>query len=134
MESGHVLVKADKAKSARRRYVDITDNLAKWLSPRKERKGKVVSSPREWRTLREEARMAAGLEEWPHNALRHSYASYHLAKHKDIGRLTDQLGHTSPQMVFQHYRNIVKPAEADRYWKIAPATATKFAEKKEKAA
>ena len=101
---------------------------------RRERKGKVVSSPREWRTLREKARMTVGLEEWPHNALRHSYASYHLAKHKDIGLLTDQLGHTSPQMVFQHYRNIVKPTEAERYWKIAPATATKFAEKKAKAA
>ena len=134
LEEGHILVLGPNAKSARRRYVNITDNLVKWLSPRRERKGKVVSSPREWRTLREEARIVAELGEWPHNALRHSYASYHLAKHKDIGRLTDQLGHTSPQMVFQHYRNIVKPAEAERYWKIAPATAAKFAKKKEKAA
>jgi hypothetical protein len=24
-------------------------------------------------------------------------------------------------MVFAHYRNLVKPREAERYWKIAPA-------------
>ena len=28
-------------------------------------------------------RDAAGIEEWPHNALRHSFASYHLARFND---------------------------------------------------
>jgi hypothetical protein len=26
----------------------------------------------------------------------------------------------SPQMIFAHYRELVRPADAARYWKIAP--------------
>ncbi len=30
------------------------------------------------------------------------------------------MGHTSPQMLFNHYRNLVLAADAERYWKINP--------------
>jgi len=26
-------------------------------------------------------------------------------------------------MIFRHYRELVKPKDADRYWKVAPAAA-----------
>jgi integrase len=93
-----------------------------------------VESDRELRTLREEARTAAEIEEWPHNALRHSYASYHLANHQNMDKLTTQLGHTSPHMVFNHYRNVVKPTEAARYWEITPANVSEFAKEDDEAA
>jgi integrase len=63
---------------------------------------------------------AAGLEKWPHNVLRHSFASYHLAKHQDAPRLALDMGHVSPHMIFSNYREIVTPEEAERYWQIFP--------------
>jgi hypothetical protein len=31
------------------------------------------------------------------------------------------MGHTSANLVFQHYRELVKPKEAKCYWNILPA-------------
>ena len=70
------------------------------------------------------ARKAAGLARWPNNGLRHSFASYRLAAIHDAPRVAVELGHTSPQMLYSTYRELVLPEEADRYWKIGPAVET----------
>jgi hypothetical protein len=41
----------------------------------------------------------------------------------DAPRVASELGHTSPQMLFNNYREVVLPEEAERYWKITPANA-----------
>jgi hypothetical protein len=38
-------------------------------------------------------RIAADIEEWPDNALRHSFASYHLAHLKNAASTALELGH-----------------------------------------
>jgi integrase len=65
------------------------------------------------------------MTDWPQNALRHSFASYHLARFSDAAALALELGHTNSNLVFQHYRQLVKPKRAERYWKIVPAVAGK---------
>jgi integrase len=65
-------------------------------------------------------RKAAGLTRWPKNGLRHSFASYRLAAIHDAPRVAVELGHTSPQMLYSTYRELVLPEEAQRYWNIAP--------------
>jgi hypothetical protein len=45
-----------------------------------------------------------GLARWPNNGLRHSFASYHLAKHQNAPRLALEMGHSTPRMVFDNYR------------------------------
>jgi integrase len=71
----------------------------------------------------EATRAAAGIKRWPSNALRHSFASYHLAHFKDAAALALELGHTDAGLVFQHYREIVKPKEAEKYWNLVPTGA-----------
>lgn len=71
----------------------------------------------------EQAREAAGISEWPENALRHSFASYHLAHFKNAAALALEMGHTNSGMIFNHYRELVKPAAAKAYWNIRPAAA-----------
>ena len=78
-----------------------------------------------YRELLDGAREAAGIEQWPHNALRHSFASYHLARFNDAAALALELGHTNSNLVFRHYRQLVKPKQAERYWNIAPAATDK---------
>jgi integrase len=119
LSRGHIEVKEAKAKSARRRIVPIQPNLAGWLRPYAGRSGRVV--PTGARRKLDRVREEAGLARWPQNGLRHSFASYRLAAIHDAPRVAAELGHTSPQMLYSTYRELVLPEEAERYWKIAPA-------------
>jgi integrase len=119
LQSGLIEVTASNAKSARRRLVKIQPNLAQWLQPHAQLSGSVT--PPGYVKLLSAAREAAGITDWPSNALRHSFASYHLARFSDAAALALELGHTNTALVFAHYRQLVKPKDAERYWKIAPA-------------
>jgi integrase len=123
LQSGLIEVTASKAKSARRRFVKIQTNLAKWLQPYAQLSGNVT--PPNYRELLDAARERAAITDWPQNALRHSFASYHLAKFNNAAALALELGHTNSNLVFQHYRQLVKPKQSERYWKIVPAVAGK---------
>jgi integrase len=114
-------VTARKAKSARRRFVEITPNLAEWLKPYAKKQGKVT--PVGYRKLLRKARKDAGIQAWPNNALRHSFASYYLAhfQREGAGKLAGEMGHTNANLVFQHYRQLVRPKAAKQYWSLTPA-------------
>ncbi|MDP9098494.1 MAG: tyrosine-type recombinase/integrase [Verrucomicrobiota bacterium] len=115
---GLIEVTAKNSKSAKRRLVKILPNLSQWLKLRAKTNGPVA--PRNLRALLLDSRRNAGIQAWPPNALRHSYASHHVAYFNDAAALALELGHTHTGLIFQHYRQVVKPSEAERYWKIAP--------------
>ena len=116
---GHIEVKAAKAKSARRRIVPVQPNLAVWLRRYSAMKGPLA--PEGYRGSLERVRKAASVARWPINGLRHSFASYRLAAIYDAPRVASELGHASPTMLYSTYREVVRPEEAERYWKIGPA-------------
>jgi integrase len=118
LEHGYIEVTAAKSKTASRRLVKILPNLREWLQTANNRFGAV--SPPNTRNLTDAARIRAGLDEWPSNALRHSYGSYHLAEFQDAAALALEMGHTTTAMLFIHYRAVVTPEDASRYWKIVP--------------
>jgi integrase len=115
---GHIEVKAGKAKSARRRIVEMQPNLREWLRPYAGMTGRVV--PVNSRKKIDLVCNAAELARWPKNGFRHSFASYRLAAIHDAPRVASELGHTSPKMLYSTYRELVLPQEAERYWKIVP--------------
>jgi integrase len=117
-ESGRIEVPALKAKTASRRLIQMQPNLAAWLEPYKGWTGHMC--PPNLRKLLEEDRRRAGLRKWPPNALRHSFASYHLAAFDNAAKLALELGHTSEELIFRHYRELVRPEQAAKYWAIRP--------------
>ena len=121
-DSGHIEVTAEKSKSKiANRYIAMQPNLREWLLPYRKVRGSVT--PREafrFRELFDQARVAAGITRWPDNALRHSFASYHLAHFKDAKALALEMGHADSAMLFNHYRALVKSEAATRYWSIRP--------------
>lgn len=123
LEREYIEVTAAKSKTASRRLVKILPNLREWLKAAPERTGPVL--PANSRKLTDAARVRAGLEEWPSNALRHGFGSYHLGKYKDAAALALEMGHTTTAMLFAHYREVVTPEEAERYWKIFPSSPAK---------
>ena len=111
-------VKAEKSKTAQRRLVPISENLAAWLAPHALREGP-ITNPEKVREGRDKTCKAAGIE-WPSNVLRHSFASYHLAQYKSAPETSAQLGHASPAVLYQHYRELVRPDAAAQWWKLSP--------------
>jgi hypothetical protein len=73
-----ITVGAAKAKTASRRTVPISDNLAAWLKPVSRASGPVLQLKSEWNWLPKLSKCIEG--EWRKNALRHSYISYRLAR------------------------------------------------------
>lgn len=131
-DQGHIIVSADKAKTAQRRLVPIQPNLAKWLEPYRTATGKVSPFKRSnFAIVREVEQVVRHSEgtgelqslEWKRNALRHSYGSYRLPIVKSAAELALEMGN-SPRMIFQHYRELVTPADAAAYWQIQPPTRT----------
>ena len=119
LKEEHIEVTAQKAKTAQRRIVPIQDNLAKWLRPYALTEGRVFIGHGS-RFLGKVTKVSreCGFD-WPQNALRHSFASYRLAKCKSAAEVALEMGN-SPRIVFQHYREIVTGGEAEKWWKIVP--------------
>lgn len=113
-----IKVTPEKSKTAQRRFVTICDALAAWLAPHARKSGQ-VATPDSVRDGREKTVKAAQIE-WPSNVLRHSFASYHLAQFKNAGETAAELGHAGAAMLYQHYRELVKPESAARWWQIKP--------------
>ncbi len=128
-----ITVGADRAKTATRRVMPIHENLGDWLAPYSERQGKIWNGDLNQFHKTQAAVAAAPTVEgdakkniparkpvkWKVNALRHSYASYRYAQISDAGRLSGELGN-SAAVIHRHYRELVKPAEAQRWFEVKP--------------
>jgi site-specific recombinase XerD len=113
-------VGAQKSKTATKRFVKIEPVLTAWLEEWVGRDAGLVAPERDLRKKLLADRQAAGIGKWPPNALRHSYASHHLAHFRDAARLALELGHTSTYLIFRHYRELVTPEAAREYWNQFP--------------
>ncbi len=114
-----IIVGQHVAKKRSRRVVEMCDALYEWLSPLKPLKGPIVDT-KEFRDNLEELKAAAKLESWPHNGLRHSFGSYHLAFHGDAIKTAQQMGHRSSDVVHNHYKALVLKSEAQKFWALMP--------------
>jgi integrase len=54
---------------------------------------------------------------WKHNALRHSFISYRVAEIQNVAQVSLEAGN-SPQIIFKHYRELVRPAAAKEWFAI----------------
>ena len=121
LKARHIVVGKSAAKTASRRIVPVADNLALWLAPYAARQGNVWPHGRICFHKRQQATAKAAGVPWKRNAMRHSFASYSIALCNDAGRVAGELGN-SAAVVHKHYRELVKPADAERWFAVKPAT------------
>jgi integrase len=122
LAGGFIEVKARKAKTRSRRLVPVLPNLAQWLAPFTSQTGTVwTGTPATLIEARAETVKAAKVA-WKDNALRHSFISYRLAQIQNAAQVALEAGN-SPQMVFRHYRELVKPADAQAWFAVKPESA-----------
>ena len=66
-------------------------------------------------------REEAGIIAWPHDALRHSFASYRYAACNDENLTRKEMGHFGSVHTFlRHYKNRVRDEDAKEFWAITP--------------
>jgi integrase len=114
---GHITVAADKAKTATRRLVPILPNLAEYLRSYHRAAGRLF----EMKDERAAVIWAKdnGVNPWPNNCLRHSFASYRLAATADAARVALELGN-SPAKLFSNYRELADEHDATAWFAISP--------------
>ncbi len=118
-----IVVPASKAKTRRARYVTISPNLRQWLDREAEASGLVVATGNIdvfGERLRRITK-AAGVDPWPRNALRHTFASHYYERTRSADQTAAELGN-SPTVLFRHYRALVSPAETEAFWNIPPCS------------
>lgn len=124
------------SKTGRDRYVPINATLQAWLDyinppqfgpvvPLQPTRDSTRIQKLEWRVAwigkrRRAVAKAAGIDPWPQDATRHSFASHWMAQHGDEDRCRDIMGHASRDVLRKHYRKHVKAAEATAYWALTP--------------
>ena len=109
-------ITAAAAKTRQQRYVTISENLRAWLDLYL-RPGPVT--PPGFRALFERIRTDAGID-WTPDLMRHSFATYHLALHRDAALTAHELGHRGQHMLFQHYRNLATHEDSVAYFSLTP--------------
>ena len=65
--------------------------------------------------------MTTSTSSWKPNGLRHSFASYRLADVQNAAQVALEMGN-SASVVFRHYRELVKPADAVKWFNVRPET------------
>jgi len=130
-----ITVTAAHAKTNRRRTITIPDTLSAWLESLRKDKGLVYDCEPQradriaaWHLVFDPLRAAAGFEEWPQNALRHSFGSYHFALHQNENLTSAEMGN-SPAVCRANYVEAIKDETAcERYWELSPANVDAAAE------
>jgi len=138
LDEDHIEVTAATAKRTKkrgraRRLVPITPNLKAWLlTVEKDKRTGTIQGPN-FRRRELAARNAAGfgpadkesekkgakLKDWPRNVMRHSFVSYRLADTQNTAKTALESGHRE-QVLFDHYREVVTPKAAEKYFGIMP--------------
>lgn len=133
-----ILTPAEKTKKQRRNYIEnLPDNIWAWL----ERTPQTAFNwcERKWKKRKETALHRAGLlvngkqlkiaDKYgnfpkkkipPHNAFRHSFASYHVAWKRDFQDTALIMSHKGTDILFKHYRGVAKKEDAERFFDIYP--------------
>jgi site-specific recombinase XerD len=112
------VAKATRRKLGNRRFVPIEDALVSWLAPYRQENGAVVTmSDAAFRRRMKKLHAATKLTP-DQNALRHSFASYWLARSENgVGALSKHMGN-SESVCRRHYLETLTPEEGKAWFAI----------------
>ena len=145
-----MIVHGRHAKTRQRRVVDVPANAVEWLRVWKEKMEieKEESQRREWRRRKKAKKAEDAVEKiiprnfkrrwerlregcgwklpWPHDVMRHTFASMHYAAYANESKLQALMGHESANVLFTNYRALRTPVEAKLFWDLRPGPLWEF--------
>ncbi len=115
------------SKTGGARLVCIQPILQRWIKrfyPAGKELAEMQVAPPNWVRRWQRLRKAADLNPWRADALRHTFASYHLRHFSDIYQLQLEMGHSSASLLFSRYLNMryISKADAAAFWGLRAAS------------
>jgi integrase len=106
----------------RERYVELLPSALLWYEwMQLPSSGLLVElNEKNLNTHRLAMQKAIKLTAWPRNALRRSFASYHLAAFENSAKTAAQMGHTSDDTTFAKYRKARRKADGEAWFALTP--------------
>lgn len=114
--NGYIIISPQVAKTRSARNVPVRANLAQWLARYPLPAAGV--SERAIKAVRAAYIQRGG--KWYADGARHSYATYAYELEKDAAKVAAELGHSSTDMLFAHYRALARPKSGAEYFAILP--------------
>ena len=74
--------------------------------------------PRNWNRRWQQLRRAAGFTEWAPDVCRHTFASYHAAKHRNLPALQVEMGHRDTALLRTRYIMPAIASAATEFWQL----------------
>lgn len=130
-DEGQARIDETIAKTKARRTLDIVPNLQEWLDLVEVKDDEFIVSKKKVAEISgNKARLAQVGLKWKNNGLRHSFCSYHLAKHRDLAK-TALLAGNSAEIIKDHYNAVVSSKDAEYWFNITPTSVRSYAENKD---
>jgi integrase len=122
------VIKGSGSKTRSRRVIELSRVAVIWLRLWQRLCPGAALVPANFRRKFSALRAAAGVETWPADVLRHTFASYHYAMHADRKGLQAAMGHSeSEDTLDKHYRAVatiggvtVSRKLAGAFWGLTP--------------
>jgi integrase len=117
LKTGTITLRPEVTKARKKRLVAIRPVLKKILQKHEQLGGPIVGPSFSTSSRFGEFKKALKFK-WPHNGLRHSFGTYHLAAFRNAGETAIQMGHRgSPSMLLEHYdRGDISEKDALKWW------------------
>lgn len=117
-----VSIPAAQAKTRKARHVEgLPPAVWAWLaSVPADRRGMTVGVSRS-RQVGDFGRGVLGLDRWPVDVLRHTFATYGIALTGDAGKVSHWMGHEGDSgTIHRHYRGLATKAQAEAFFGLRP--------------
>ena len=115
--TNYITIEVGASKTRNERKVPITPNMKAWLLPVAKSHGPIT--PDDVVEAKKATFKRAGIIKWPHDATRHSFGTYEMARTKHIGHVSEVMGN-SPSIVKKHYQRAVEFEKGDEFFAIMP--------------
>jgi len=112
---------ASITKTKRSRLFTMSDNLVQWINYCKDVKTLVPDGITKYNRVK----LCKNLSfKWVPDGLRHTFATFHYAKHKSFELLTHDMGN-SPRVIERFYKGTIEASEVEKFWSITPESIVK---------
>ena len=122
LDDANIFIDAKISKIAASRTVDLAPNALRWLTAYRKMSGPVSGGMYVARAYRERLKELAGVDKWPNDVARHTFATAHYTQFGDAAQTLSQMGHfEGPQTFVRHYKGMMTNKDAAAFWAIEPS-------------